>query len=90
MYGDHPQVAPRPIERVKQRAAAKEAKADPAVNEAMKVAKAIANALGAAKDHDLADALMMARDALGAYLDSKGVALPKARQRRAQRDSAAA
>ena len=78
------------IERVKQRAAMKEARADPAVAEAIKAVRFLNKAHAAASDAGLKEALTEARGALNAFLESKGVESPKPRQRRSQRPSSAA
>lgn len=78
------------IERVKRRAAMKEAKSDPAVAEAIKAARFLNRAHAGAADAELQGALTEARGALDAFLESKGIESPKPRQRRSQRSASAA
>ena len=71
------------IAKVRQRETAKELRADPAVQEAAKLVRALNLAQGVAdnaKDEALVAAVTTAREAVGGYLESRGIAVPKRRQ----------
>lgn len=76
------------IARVKQREASREIKADPAVQEAAKLVRAINKARSVAeeaKDDALATAAGAARDAVAGYLEARGLPAPQRRERRTRR-----
>ena len=73
------------IAKVRQRDAVKELKADPVVQEAAKLVRVLNKATGVAeeaKDEALAAAVATARKAVAGYLDGRGIAVPKRRQRK--------
>ena len=70
------------IEGVKQRAEARKLKDDPDVQEARKLARVVQKALRGTKDAEWKAALKAAQEAVGGYLEGKGLALPKGRTRR--------
>ena len=65
------------IERVKEREAAKELRADPAVKMTAAAVRAINKALGEAKEAELREALSAAKGTLAAYLEGKGLRVPR-------------
>ena len=77
------------IERVKQRAAAKEARQDPAVKLTAQAVRAIHKALGEAQEPELVQALEAAKGALAGYLDGKGLRVLKPGKKRGKREKAA-
>ena len=80
------------IERVKARAAAKEAKADPASKALISAAKAIDKALAVAREHKAAEAaraLEAARAPLSEALVEMGVRMPVPGNKRGRKPAAA-
>ena len=72
------------IERIRARAATKELKADPAVQEALRLARALVKGQTVAKeakDEALQEALSEAHAAVEGYLEGRGLSAPKRRAR---------
>ncbi len=72
------------IERVRQREATKELRADPGVKATSAAVRAVNKALGVATDPELVDALTVAHGALAGWLEAKGLRVPKPGKKREQ------
>ena len=73
------------IAKVRQRDAAKKLKADPCVQEAAKLIRTLHKATSVAeeaKNEALSNAVTIARDAVGSYLQDRGIAVPKRREKK--------
>ena len=77
------------IERVQEREAARELRADPAVKLTAQAVRALNKARGEAEDRELVQALDAARATLASYLQGKGLRVPLARRKRERAEQAA-
>jgi len=77
------------IERVQEREAARELRADPAVKLTAQAVRALNKARGEAEDRELVQALDAARATLATYLQGKGLRVPLARRKRERAEQAA-
>lgn len=76
------------VERVKEREAAKEMRADPAMKLTAQAVRALNKAIGEAEEAGLVEALEAAKGALAGYLEGKGLRVPKPGTKRETREQA--
>lgn len=71
------------IQRVRQREATKELRADPGVKATSAAVRAVNKARGVATDPELVEAISAAHRALAGYLEAKGLRVPQPGKKRA-------